>query len=77
MAMQYLVIVEKADTNYGAYAPDVPGCIATGDTIEETLANYREALRMHLEAMARDHEELPRAYSVRAVTVDVDIPVPA
>jgi predicted RNase H-like HicB family nuclease len=75
--MQYLVVIEKADDNYGAYSPDVPGCIATGATIEETIARYREALGMHLEAMARDHEELPHPYSVQAVTVDVDVPVHA
>jgi predicted RNase H-like HicB family nuclease len=69
--MRYLVVIERADSNYSAYAPDVPGCVATGDTVEETVANYREALRLHLEAMAHDHEALPQPYSVRAVTVDV------
>ena len=49
--MQYLVVVEKADTNYSAYAPDVPGCAATGDTIEETIEHMQEALRVHLEAI--------------------------
>ncbi len=68
--MQYLVVIEKADTNYGAYSPDVPGCIATGETIEETISLYREALRMHLAAMARDGEPLPHPYSVQAVMVE-------
>jgi predicted RNase H-like HicB family nuclease len=65
--MQYLVVVEKADTNYSAYAPDVPGCAATGDTIE----HIQEALRVHLEAIMRDHEALPHPYSVLAVSVEV------
>jgi len=69
--MQYLIVVEKADTNYSAYAPDVPGCAATGDTIEETIAHMQEALRVHLEAILRDHESLPHPYSVLAVSVEV------
>lgn len=69
--MQYLVVVEKADTNYSAYAPDVPGCAATGDTIEGTIERMREALRVHLEAIMRDHEPLPHPYSVLAVSVEV------
>lgn len=69
--MQYLVVVEKADTNYSAYAPDVPGCVATGDTIEGTIAHMRKALQMHLEAIIRDHEPLPHPYSVLAVSVEV------
>ncbi|MGI8855479.1 MAG: type II toxin-antitoxin system HicB family antitoxin [Thermomicrobiales bacterium] len=69
--MQYLVVVEKAGTNYSSYAPDVPGCAATGDTIEETIEHMQEALRVHLEAMMRDHEPLPHPYSVLAVSVEV------
>lgn len=75
--MQYLVVVEKADTNYGAYAPDVPGCVATGDTIEETLASFQEALQMHLEAMVRDGEALPHPYSVASAVIEVPLPVHA
>ncbi|MHB8648062.1 MAG: type II toxin-antitoxin system HicB family antitoxin [Thermomicrobiales bacterium] len=69
--MQYLVVVEKADTNYSAYAPDVSGCVATGDTIEETIEQMRKALQMHLEAIVRDSEPLPHPYSVLAVSVEV------
>lgn len=69
--MQYLVVIEKADTNYSAYAPDVPGCVATGDTIEEAITQMQEALRFHLEAMARDNEPLPVPYSVLAVNIEV------
>ncbi len=69
--MQYLVVVEKADTNYSAYAPDVPGCVATGDTIEETIEQMQKALKMHLEAIMRDREPLPHPYSVLAVNIEV------
>jgi predicted RNase H-like HicB family nuclease len=46
---KYLVVVEKAGGNYSAYLPDVPGCVTTGDTPEETLNNMREALELHLQ----------------------------
>ena len=52
--MKYLIIIEKANKNYSAYIPDVPGCIATGKTIEETKKNIKEALDMHLEGLAED-----------------------
>ncbi len=69
--MHYLVVIEKADTNYSAHAPDVSGCVATGDTIEETIEQMRKALPMHLEAIIRDHQPLPHPYSVLAVSVEV------
>ena len=52
--MRYAVVIEKADANYSAYLPDVPGCIATGQTIEETERNIREALQFHLDGMRED-----------------------
>ena len=57
--MEYLVILEKAETNWAAYSPDVPGCIATGNTPEETLQEYQKALQMHLKGMAEDGLPLP------------------
>lgn len=56
---KYLVIIQKAGNNYGAYSPDVLGCISTGKTIEETLQNMRDALIFHLEGMMDDNEPLP------------------
>ena len=58
--MKYLIIIEKANKNYSAYLPDVPGCIATGKTIEETKKNMKEALDMHLEGLAEDGLTSPR-----------------
>ena len=52
--LKYLIVIEKANHNYSAYLPDVPGCIATGGTIEETKKNITEALAMHLRGLVED-----------------------
>ena len=57
----YLVIIQKAGSNYCAYSPDVLGCISTGDTVEQTRRTMKEALESHLELMAEDGDELPHA----------------
>jgi len=72
--LKYLVVVEKAENNYSAYAPDVPGCITTGQTIEETLNNMKEALQLHLEVTLEDGDSAPHPFSVHAGFVDVDLP---
>lgn len=56
-----LVAIEKTERNYGAYAPDIPGCIATGRTLEETIHRMRRALVSHIAAMKEDGEEVPEA----------------
>ncbi len=56
---KYLIVIGKSATNYGAYSPDVLGCVATGETIEETISNLKEALEFHLEGMAEDGDPLP------------------
>lgn len=48
---RYTVIVEKAHHNYSAYAPDLPGCVSTGATVDDVLANMQEAIAAHLETM--------------------------
>ena len=53
---RFLIVIEKGDQNYGAYSPDLPGCVAVGDTIEEVEQSMQEAIRMHLEGMIEDHE---------------------
>jgi predicted RNase H-like HicB family nuclease len=63
---KYLIVIEKGDNNYSAYSPDVPGCIATGETIEETLENMRDALTFHLEAIAEEGEPLPYPRGVQS-----------
>ncbi len=58
---RFLVVIEKAESNYSAYSPDLPGCIATGDTPAETEANMHEALRLHVEGMIEDGEPIPES----------------
>ncbi len=69
--MHYLVVVEKAEHNYAAYVPDLPGCVSTGKTIEQTLDNIREAITFHMEGMARGGDPLPPRYTVLAASVEV------
>lgn len=57
--MRYLVIYEKAESNWAAYSPDVPGCVATGQTKEETAQNMREALEFHLDGLRKDGLPIP------------------
>lgn len=57
--MKYLVVVERADDNYAAYSPDLPGCIATGEDRREALANMRDAIALHLEGMREDNVDIP------------------
>lgn len=60
---KYLVIFEKANGNYSAYSPDVPGCIATGTTRQETEENIREAIRVHIEGLREDGIPFPEPLS--------------
>jgi predicted RNase H-like HicB family nuclease len=57
--MKYLIIYEKSSTGYGAYAPDLPGCIAAGCSFEETAELMRGAIEMHLRAMREDGDPIP------------------
>ena len=52
--MKYAVVIEKAEGNYSAYVPDLPGCVATGATIEEVETEIREAIEFHIEGMRED-----------------------
>ena len=73
---RFLIIIEQGNHNYSAYGPDLPGCIATGKTVEEVKANMREAIRMHLEGMIEDQEAIPAPHTL-AEYVDIAIPDPA
>jgi predicted RNase H-like HicB family nuclease len=61
------VVVEKAGDNYSAYCPDLPGCIATGSTPEETRANIHEAIELHLTGLREDHLPIPEPSSFAEV----------
>ncbi len=60
---KYLVIFEKADGNYSAYSPDLPGCIATGETRKDTEKNIKEAISFHIEGLMKDGQPLPEPSS--------------
>ncbi len=70
---RFLIIIEQGNHNYSAYVPDLPGCIATGKTLEEVKANIREAIRMHIQGMIEDQESIP-ASQILAEYVDISIP---
>ena len=57
--MKYAIVIEKAKNNYSAYVPDLPGCIATGATIEEVEQHIREAIEFHLDGIREDGEAIP------------------
>jgi len=57
--IKYLVIIEKADCNYSAYSPDLPGCVATGPTVKETLLRMRSAIQYHIEGLKREGLTIP------------------
>jgi predicted RNase H-like HicB family nuclease len=57
--MRYAIVIEKAENNYSAYVPDLPGCVATGTTIEETEGQIREAIEFHLEGLREDGLPVP------------------
>jgi len=59
--MKYLVVLERGENNYSAYSPDLPGCIAVGDTSEETMSLMRDAVRMHLDGLREDGDPIPEA----------------
>jgi predicted RNase H-like HicB family nuclease len=59
MTRKFLVVIENGKNNYSAYSPDVSGCAATGKTIEETLANMREAMEFHFRGVLENGEEIP------------------
>lgn len=58
--LQYPVVIEKAARNYSAFCPDLPGCIATGQTIEETITNMQKAIRLHLQGLQEDGLPIPK-----------------
>ena len=56
---RYAVVFERAENNWGAYVPDLPGCITTGKTLDETKRNIHEAIELHLESMREVGEPIP------------------
>ena len=69
----YLIVIERgADGGFGAWAPDLPGCVALGDTVEETTESMREAITFHLRGMREDGDPIPAPTTVATAYVAVD-----
>jgi predicted RNase H-like HicB family nuclease len=69
--MKYLVVVERGENGWGAHVPDLPGCIAAGDSRDEVLDLIREAISFHLEGLREAGAEIPRPSSEGAI-VEID-----
>ncbi len=67
--MQYLIVIEKTETGYSAYSPDLPGCVSTGATREELEQNMREAIEFHLEGLKMEGLEIPQPTTSSAYVV--------
>ena len=61
--MRYAIVIEKAENNYAAYVPDLPGCVTTGNTIEETEQQIREAIEFHIRGLREDGLPIPEPSS--------------
>lgn len=66
---RFLVVIEKAGDNYSAYSPDLPGCVATGESREDAEANMHEALEFHVQGMIEEGEPIPASASFAEVMV--------
>jgi predicted RNase H-like HicB family nuclease len=62
--MRYAVVIEKAEGNYSAYVPDLPGCVATGDTVAAVEKEIREAIRFHIDGLREDGLPIPAPTSI-------------
>ena len=61
--MEYLVVVEKGKSSYGAYVPDLPGCVAAGESRREVLKLIRDAVKLHIEALRESGQPVPEPTS--------------
>jgi len=61
--MEYVVIVEQGTTSFGAYVPDLPGCVAVGETREEAMGLIREAIELHIDSLRENGEAIPEPHS--------------
>jgi predicted RNase H-like HicB family nuclease len=62
--MRYAIVIEKSENGFGAYVPDLPGCIAVADSVAETEKLIKEAIEFHLEGMREDGQSIPEASSL-------------
>ena len=69
--MEYAIVIEQAENNYGAYVPDLPGCVAFGDTIDETEQLIKEAIEIHIAGLKEDGLPIPKP-SARCKYINVN-----
>ena len=62
--MRYAIVIEKEEGNYSAYVPDLPGCVATGDTIETVEREIRDAIRFHIQGLQQEGLPVPQPTSI-------------
>lgn len=62
--MRYAIVIEKAEGNYSAYVPDLPGCVATGDTVDQVEREIRDAIRFHIDGLKDDGLPVPQPTSI-------------
>lgn len=62
--MRYAVVIEKANGNYSAYVPDLPGCVATGATVKDVENEIRAAIRFHIDGLKEDGQPVPQPTSI-------------
>lgn len=62
--MRYAVVIEKAEDNYSAYVPDLPGCVATGESVAEVEKEIRDAIRFHIDGLKADGEVVPKPTAI-------------
>jgi predicted RNase H-like HicB family nuclease len=70
MSQKYAVVFEQAQSNWAAYVPDLPGCITTGKTLQETERNIREAIQGHLQTLREFGDPIPRP-TTRAKVIEI------
>ena len=71
--MKYTVIIEKGPSSFGAYLPDLPGCVAAGESREEAISLITEAVKDHIELMVEHGEKVP---DPTISTIELDVPIP-
>jgi len=66
---RFLVVIEKANGNYSAYSPDLPGCVATGQTKDDAESNIMEAIQMHIKGLLEDQLPVPESHTTAETIV--------
>jgi len=61
---RFLMVIEKVNGNYSAYSPDLPGCVATGDTAQDTEENMYSAIEMHVQGLREDNLPIPESHTI-------------